>query len=504
MAAVDPADRDETVPALDVQGILAIHRDTEGYIGFVRKPDPDHPRLDRHGKPYAFENLFSIRRRDLGSMFPAMAEWLTYDSFMTVNAYYRAAPYPNPLTGLPDVWRKEKYLRSLTACYADIDSGRPESDEPGAALTWRQAQHAAEYLADVGVIPQPSIMARSGRGVYLLWLLRDETRPKELPRAWPEKIGLYKALNRALDDRLRTNRLPADTHAIDAARVLRVPGSIHRKALRRVRYVIQADERGQGFVYTLPELAAFLGLASVGGDLPDSTRSLAKPAQYRKVKKPGTAPLRSLGAKRVNALRAQDLLTIEVWRGGFLKRGMKYADGTVSPGRRFLLTLYANFLRGSGADQAETLAACRTMAANMKPPYPSDPPDDDPPIESLVQGEYSTDRRRRWGNQKLCDLLGITADVARDLDLLTIKPPAVAVEADKARPHQADVIEERRDFARQYIERYGRVTARKLANAYKAAGFIGANHQTANQDLNALGFFAARSRGGRPRKAPGS
>ena len=493
------ADLDETRPSLDVESILAIHRDPRGYVGFVRKPDPAAPpRLDKHGRPYTFENLFSIRTDDLRSMFPSLAHWLTHDSYFTVHAYYRAAPYPNQATGLPDVWRKEKHLRSLTACYADLDCGRPESDEPGAALTWRQAQHEAEYLADTGVIPQPSITARSGRGVYLFWLLRDAQDPDKLPHAWPERIELYKACNRALHERLRTHRLPADKAAFDAARVLRVPGSIHRKALQRVRYVIQADDDGKGFVYTLPALAEFLDLPALDGELPDQTRRLARPAQYRKVKKPGSAPLRSHGTLALNALRAQDLLTIQTWRGGFLKRGMDYPDGSTSPGRRFMLTLYANFLHGSGIDQAAAIDALRDMAANMLPPWPDEP--GDPTPEALVETEYAAGRRRRWKNTSLCALLGVTAGVARDLDLKTIRPAEVAIEADRARPHQADVIQARRNFARQYIERHRNVTARGLANAYHAAGFTGANHETANQDMNALGHVVRRSRGGRPRR----
>jgi len=493
------ADLDETRPALDVESILAIHRDHDGYVAFVRKPDPEAPpRLDKHGKPYTWDNLFSIRVDDLRDMFPPLAHWLTHDSYFSVHAFHRAAPYPNRQTGLPDVWRKEKHLRSLTACYSDLDCGRPESDEPGGTLTWRQAQHEAEYLADHGVIPQPSIMARSGRGVYLFWLLRDAKDPDKLPHAWPEKVTLYKACNRALNDRLRTHRLPADPAAIDAARVLRVPGSIHRKALRRVRYVIQADDQGHGFVYTLPELAAFLDLPALDGDLPDQTRKLARPAQYRKVKNPGSAPLRSHGTLALNALRAQDLLTLSNWRGGFLKRGMNYPDGTTSPGRRFVLTLYANFLHGSGEDQATALDALRDMAATMRPPWPDEP--GDPTPEALVEAEYTADKRRRWKNKTLCTLLGITADVARELDLKTIRPRDVAAEADQARPHQHDVIQARRDFARQYIERHRDVTARRLANAYHAAGFTGANHETANQDLNALGYVVRRSRGGRPRR----
>ena len=497
------ADLDETAPALDVESILAIHRDPGGYIGFVRKPDPAAPpRLDRKGKPYTWENLFSIRAEDLRSMFPALAHWLTHDAYMTVHAYHRAAPYPNRQTGLPDVWRKEKHLRSLTACYADLDCGRPESDEPGAALSWRQAQHEAEYLADNGVIPQPSIMARSGRGVYLFWLLRDAKEPEKLPHAWPEKVELYKACNRALNERLRAHRLPADKAAIDAARVLRVPGSIHRKALRRVRYVIQADDNGRGFVYTLPELAEALDLPALDGDLPDQTRKLARPAQYRKVKNPGSAPLRSEGTRQGNALRAEALRVIEQHRGGFLKRGMKYPDGSTSPGRRFTLTLYANFLHGSGTDQAAALDAVRSMAANMLPPYPDEP--GDPTPQDLVAAEYATRRRYRWTDAKLCALLGVSADLARELDLKAILPDEVRHERDQARPLQADVIQARRDFVRQYIEAHGSLTARRLARVLHAAGFISSpeNQETANQDLNALGFVVTRSRGGRPRRQP--
>ena len=493
-----PGAGEEVSPALEVESILAIHRNAGGYIGFVRKPDPAQPpRLGRDGRPHQFDNLFSIRADDLRSMFPALAHWLTHDSYFTVHAYHRPAPYPNRTTGLQDVWRKEKYLQTLTACYADLDCGRPESEEPGGTLDWRQAQHQAEALADAGVIPQPSIMARSGRGVYLFWLLRDAADPDKLPHAWPEKVELYKACNRALHTRLRAHQLPADPNALDAARVLRVPGSLHRKALRRVRYVIQLDDQGKGFSYTLPELAEFLDLHALDAELPEETRALARPPQYRKVKNPGSAPLRSIGALTLNALRAQDLLTLSTWRGGFAKRGTKYQDTTTSPGRRFILGLYANFLRGSKADPAAALKALRSMAADMHPPYPSDP--EDVQVERVLDAEYSMATRRRWKNEKLCALLGVTAEVARELDLRTIRPATVAHEADQARPHQAEVVAARRDFARQYIEKYGRVTARKLANAYRARDLPGANHETANQDLNALGYVV-RSRG-RPRKA---
>jgi hypothetical protein len=266
-----------------------------------------------------------------------------------------------------------------------------------------------------------------------------------------------------------------------------------------VRYVIQLDDAGKGFTYTLPELAQALDLPALDGDLPEATRKLARPAQYRKVQNPGSAPLRTHGAQVMNALRAEALLTLQTHRGGFLKRGMKYPDGSTSPGRRFMLTLYLDFLRGSKLDPAAALTALRAMAANMIPPWPDEP--GDPTPETLIEAEYSKAKRRRWLNKKLCPLLGITADLARQLDLKTIRPLDVTHEADQARPLQADMIQARREFARQHIEAHGSISARRLARLYKAAGHPGANQQTANQDLLSILGPDRYHKGGRPRKA---
>jgi hypothetical protein len=492
--------------ALDVEPILWLHRDPGGYVGFVRKPDPAAPpRLDRHGKPYAWDNLAMIRVDDLRQTFPALIPYLTQDSYFTVHSFYRPQLWKNTLTGYPDVRRPEANALWLTACYADVDCGRPESDDPAARMDWLQALVRAEAAMETGVIPQASIMARSGRGVYLFWMLRDVKDPAKLPHAWPEAIEAYKRVNKALQARLHDQaQLPVDLQAFDVARVLRNPGTLHSKNGRRATYWLRGDRRG-GFVYTLPELAEALDLPALDGDLPDQTRKLARPAQYRKVKNPGAAPLRSHGTLALNALRAQDLLTLCHARGGFLKRGMKYADRSTSPGRRFMLTLYANFLRGSGADPAAALDAVRSMAANMLPPWPDEP--GDPTPQDLVAAEYATPRRRRWSNAKLCALLGVSADMARELDLKTIRPLDVATEADQARPLQGDVIQARREWLREYIHAHpnpgggGRWTARKVRDALSAfSPYPWQNHETANQDLNAIGYMMTRSRGGRPRR----
>jgi len=504
MADMDGSERSLTAitehdtPALDVDVILQIHREP-GYVSFVRKRDPALPALlDKYGRPKEFENLCSIPVEDLRTMFRPIARWLTHDSYFTVNTYYRAAPYKNAVTGLPDVWRQERCLKWLTACYADIDCGRPDSDDPLQRLTWTQAFGQVEHLMDAGELPQASLMAHSGRGIYLFWLLRDVNDPAKLPRAYPNKITRYKAINRALHDRLRSHLLPADP-IFDAARVLRTPGSVHRGAHRRCVYWIRKDVNGRGFDFTLPELSEWVKLPAIEDALPEPVRQLARPATYRISKNYGSAPLRSHGPKALNALRAQDLITIEAWRGGYRKRGEKYDDGSTACSRRFVLSLYAHFLRGAHTPPRQALNALRPMAANCKPAYPSDA--NDAPVEHIVANEYGSRHHRQWRNVTLCKALGITADIAQDIGLLTILPKQTAITADNARPRHEDIIEDRREYARQYRARNGgHATARGLAAAYKAAGFtIGANHQTANQDLNAIGYCTERTRAGRPR-----
>ena len=498
---MNPAPDIPEATALDVEPILWLHRDPGGYIGFVRKPDPAAPpRLDPKGKPYEWEHVAMIRADDLRQTFPALIQYLTQDSYFTVHSFYRPQFWRSKLTGYPDVRRLETNALWLTACYADVDCGRPESEDPAARMDWLQALVRVEAAMESGVIPQASIMARSGRGVYLFWMLRDAKDPEKLPHSWPEAIEAYKRVNKALQARLHDQaQLPVDLRAFDVARVLRNPGTLHSKtAGRRATYWLRGDRRG-GFVYSLPELATFLDLPALKGDLPEETRKLARPAQYRKVKEPGSAPLRSHGPLKLNAQRAQDLLTLQAHRGGFLKRGMKYPDGTTSPGRRFTLTLYANFLRGSGLDQAAALDALRSMAANMRPPWPDEP--GDPTIEALAEAEYSTAKRRRWKNPKLCALLGISAALAQDLELRTIRPLDVALDADRERPTQRELVQARREWLRQYIvEHGGNWTGARVMRLSSISPYPWNNRMTATADLNAVAPDRVRGPG-RRRKA---
>ncbi len=475
--------------ALDVDTMLAIHRSSAGHIGFMRKSDGG-----------GLENLGSVSVTELRSLLPQISEWLLQDSYFTVNTYYKAAPWLNKKTGLPGVRRKEKFLQTLNVCYLDVDVGRPESDMPGAGLPWREAQHRAEYLADKDVIPHPSIIARSGRGVYLLWLLRDEKASDDLQHAWPEKIEWYKQINRSLGERLRSKQLPAD-RVSDAARVLRVPGSVNTSVQEPVAYVLQLKPNGKPYVYSLAELSSFLQLpfTSSGSYLPTQLRELAKPLQYRRTKATGSVPARSAGAQKLNAMRAQDVATIEAYRGGWLKKGLQYADGRVSPGRRLMLGVFANFLRGAKASEEDALKAVDGMAANCKPfPFHYHGPgaQKKPSTRDLVEQEYASPKRKWYANKTLCSLFGITAELAEELELRTIVPDVVRERRHKERPHQEDLIAARRSFAQTCLDKKPGLSCRQLAKLYAAEGFSDASFITANRDMNALGYITSKRRTG--------
>ncbi len=389
---------------LDLGAVEAIHRDPDAFVGFVRKPQT--PRIGRDGKPIQLESLCSIPVSNLRHLDPDLIAG--ENTYMTVNDYYRTAPWVNSKTDLPGVWRKEKYLRWLCACYVDLDVGRSEEDskKPEDRLSWREAMKEVGKLMYSGVLPQVSLFARSGRGLYVFWLLRDEKDPVMAPGAWPEKIVLYKQINRALINRL--SHLAADPVAIDAARVLRTPGSYHTGAEKDVQY-IQVDKSGPGPLYTLKELADILDVEATEVSLPDGTRKivLSEVVTYRRqTKRPGTAPKRGRGPKVLAAKRTQDVVTIEANFDGF-KHGI----------RRRTLTIYGGFLRDSGAAPSKILKALQAMAKNCQPPYPSEA--NDPPVKTIVK-DIQKSKPRFWRDEKLLQLWGITPDNEWEFDLLTI------------------------------------------------------------------------------------
>lgn len=133
------------------------------------------------------------------------------DTYLTVNQFFG--------------WRNVRQLKSLRACYVDVD-GTDNLDDVLDAL------HAAR-------LPAPSFVVFSGRGMHLYWLLQP-TPGAALPVWQRVQDALIKSLS----------SIKADPAARDCVRVLRLVGTTNAKNGQEVRGLVLTDA-----VWTLHELA---------------------------------------------------------------------------------------------------------------------------------------------------------------------------------------------------------------------------------------------------------
>lgn len=212
---------------------------TKGYTTFHRK--------DAEGK---FHNLVSVPVNCLPGLWEELTQDLLVDSFCSLNLMFRRGHgYARP--GLVDddgkplhkPHRDGKSIARLTAVWTDIDNytlGLTEGEVIG-KLWDAQAE---------GIIPPPSAIQSSGRGVWLFWFLHEN-------RAWPEECDLWRQIMGRVQTKL--SPLGADANAVDTARICRVPGSLHSKVSKRVNVAILAGDDGVPR-YHLHELATWFGI----------------------------------------------------------------------------------------------------------------------------------------------------------------------------------------------------------------------------------------------------
>jgi len=211
-------------PALEP--ITQIHRETDGVIYFVKNG--------------AFKEEFAVRRRYLDMMFPFLRNDLLRDSYYTVNSFF---DYGKKTT------RSIDNLRYLTLAYADLDCYQV------GLKPWETIGKVGQ-MAEDGLLPSISALAKSGRGVWVFWILRDRQHPDLPQRAFKDRREEWQRIQAVIHARLR--KLGAE--AKDAARYTRVPGSINSKNPdEQVSYLFLSGPKGPA-VYTLEQLTAFFGL----------------------------------------------------------------------------------------------------------------------------------------------------------------------------------------------------------------------------------------------------
>jgi len=123
------------------------------------------------------------------------------DTFITPNSFY-----------IPQ--RKADNIRHFRSLFLDLDGVRSKQE-----TIWD-----TYILADKGLIPRPTMVVDSGRGIHLYWRIKHA--PVQALATWQElEDYLYKQLR----------HLGADRRATDAARVLRLPGTVNSRNNRPCR-----------------------------------------------------------------------------------------------------------------------------------------------------------------------------------------------------------------------------------------------------------------------------
>lgn len=133
------------------------------------------------------------------------------DRFMSVNEFH--------------AWREVRQLKSLRACYADIDGNV-------------DLEAVLDSLASA-MMPAPSSVVWSGRGLHLYW---------ELEPVPAQALPVWQRVQNALVAAVRS--VGADVRAKDCTRVLRLVGSVNSKSCKEVRGVVWSGVR-----WTLHRLA---------------------------------------------------------------------------------------------------------------------------------------------------------------------------------------------------------------------------------------------------------
>ena len=409
----------------------------------------------------------SIRADGLDELLPAFREQLEKNGFVSINA-----SFCETLTLRGNRRRKTHStatLKYLCSCYADIDYYKLD-------LRRDEALAAIRDLHSAGTIPFPSVIADSGQGLWLLWFLRD---PQNADRAhlgaWSNHIQIYTSIQRAIIERLR--HVGCDPQASDAARHIRIHGSLHTGSESIVQWLLQRGNAGRPYAYTLEELAVFFEVAT------KPPRRAGLPADQVGERK--IVPKRRNGSIQRNKNTLAAFIALMERRGGGFDKGC----------RNRAAYLFALLLKKNGFPMPEALDRVTEMGRRCRPALlPNE-------CQSTVKSVF---KKKYWvpGFAKMADLFDITPEEADIMSRYTRtrSPHATGFGANPESPRKVSRREQlqRTRWAeiRRIIDEVGHVpSTRKMQICLTRAGFD-VSHVTISSDYAALGFQGLRSAAG--------
>lgn len=383
--------------------------------------------------------------------------------------------------GLQFALTKDTDTRYLNAVWVDLDIGRP--DASGAAcINVSEALQGIVDATHAGTIPQASAIIKSGRGVWVLWLLHDRDEPEQPPRAHDSNITRHRAICRELAARLE--HIGADAAATNAARVCRVPGSMNCKSGQRVTWHELHNGDGHSASYSLETLAEMLDCRDNSNKVKNRTVRFFG----RSIKSRGSAPARRRGCQARAQYRAQDIEKIGAARGGY-RQGQRWHT----------LTIYAHQLKLSGATVEQITGAVETLAAACKPAFPSDA-SDGTTAQIVADAMAGT---RNYSEAEIIKRLKVTPTEARRLELRSILPASVREEraATSKAANRTGQRETRLRALRAIVEATPDASASECQRQLSEQG-IEAGSTTVKGDLLRLFPDRTPQPAGRPQKAP--
>jgi len=427
-----------------LEPLKAIHRH-EGYITF-------------HDE--RFKQVTALRTAELESTFPQFLEPLARDGYYSIH-------------GMRKKWKTAALVSHLTSCFVDLDY----HDDPHP----RRIEHAISDLwglvAD-GVLPAWSMLVRSGRGIWLFWLIRSEDIDRAVPRSL-ESRALWLRLQRAIGERLSLHGLPVDREAtIDLARLTRLPESINSKSETQVKYIPNLGADGRAIGYTMVGLARAVDVPEILPAFADSRSSNGR-LHLVKTSDDGESPAELMvptertprgtskqakGWRAVHERRRRDFELLLELRGG------KFYEGC----RNHALVIAGWLARGS----AESVVS-RFAREYCEPP----------PTASEIHGAVKLLKRRlQFRDLTIGAWLNITLAENDQLegDYLSILGGGIGMMSIKRR-------EKRRELISQMCHP-GRIPPlRQIVEQLRLLG-VACTHRTVRLDLEALGIRNPRAR----------
>ena len=198
MLALKQKDEENLSPSIEYVNI--IHGDSKGWITKAKICNKEYKQWH-----YKYKDLIELKFDE-------------YNVYITLNTFYKT-------------YRRIECIKELNALFIDLDTYKTGFTKEQILMNLNE-----NYFKQS--MPIPNFIIDSGRGLYLIWLI------KKVPSM---ALPLWKAVEEYFYKTLK--EFGADRQALDATRILRVPGSFNSKTHTEVKIIDNYD-----YLYELREI----------------------------------------------------------------------------------------------------------------------------------------------------------------------------------------------------------------------------------------------------------